>query len=152
MQPRHVDQRPDDLSPERCAEVVDVSARVTSWATGRRDVLGLLLVGSCAEGTMRPESDLDLIMIVEDPDQYADGSWTGDLGFGKPDRVRRWGAVCEWRFRTSSGLEVEINIGPRGWARPDPIDAGTQRVVRGGACALYDPEGILRRLLAACDC
>lgn len=150
MQPRHVGHREDDVFPEKRAEVLDASARVTSWATGRRDVLGLLLVGSCAQGTMRPNSDVDLIMIVEDPDYYADGAWTGDLGLGEPIKVRQWGAVCEWRFRTGSGLEVEINIGPRGWARPDPIDAGTQRVIHAGACALYDPEGIIRRLLAAC--
>lgn len=149
---RHARHDHNDVSADRKAEIADVIGHVTRWAVKRRDVLGLLLVGSCARESPRPDSDIDLIVIVEDQDQYSDRAWTVDVGLGEPSRVRWWGVVCEWRFVTSSGLEVEINIASPRWASTDPVDAGTRRVVCGGARPLHDPVGILAELLPSCGC
>lgn len=66
---------------------------------------------------------------------------------------QRWwpaqGVVTERRFVTPSGLEAEINIGSRDWAKTDPVDPGTRRVVSDGA-VLYDPEGLLAHLVRVC--
>lgn len=50
------------ISPERAAEIQEVIERFTHWAAGRKDVLGLLLVGSCARNAARPDSDIDLVL------------------------------------------------------------------------------------------
>jgi predicted nucleotidyltransferase len=138
------------VSADRTAEIEQVVARVADWAAQRQDVVGLLLVGSCARGAAGPDSDIDLVLLTEDETRYADDRWTAELALGKLTRVQRWGVVTERRFVTPSGLEVEINVGPASWAATDPVDPGTYRVVTDGARPLHDPAGLLAGLLAAC--
>ncbi|WP_432157079.1 nucleotidyltransferase domain-containing protein [Streptomyces sp. bgisy153] len=140
-----------DVSPERAGEIGRVCERVTRWAAGRADVVGLLLVGSCARGEARMDSDVDLVLLTTDRARYADGSALGaGLGLGEPVRTRSWGPITEWRYADGSGLEIELGVGSPAWAATDPVDAGTRRVVSGGARALYDPEGILAALIGQC--
>ncbi|MFD2416740.1 nucleotidyltransferase domain-containing protein [Amycolatopsis pigmentata] len=143
------------ITPERAAEIKDVVHRVTRWVSDRSDVVGLLLVGSCARGAARPDSDIDLVLLTRDTTHYTDSTWTdstwtGELGIGELIRTRTWGAITEQRFVTASGLEVEIGIGHPRWASVAPVDPGTHRVVSDGARILHDPTGILADLLRAC--
>ncbi|WP_062646535.1 nucleotidyltransferase domain-containing protein [Streptomyces maremycinicus] len=142
---------PAGVAPEREAETRRVVDRVTRWAGNRSDVVGLLLVGSCARGTARPDSDVDLVVLSTAPAKYAeDGGWARELALGEAIGVAERGPVTEWRYATASGLEVEVGVGPAHWARTDPVDAGTRRVVTDGAVPLYDPAGILGALIRAC--
>jgi UTP:GlnB (protein PII) uridylyltransferase len=52
------------VSVARAAEIESVIDRVTRWASGRSDVAGLLLVGSCARGAARPSSDVDFVLLT----------------------------------------------------------------------------------------
>ncbi|MFI2435112.1 nucleotidyltransferase domain-containing protein [Streptomyces sp. NPDC018693] len=137
----------DGVSPERETEIRDVVGRVVRWAEGRADVMGLLLVGSCARGEARMDSDVDLVLLTADPARYDDGC---PLGLGELVRTRAWGPMTEWRYATGSGLEVELGVGTAEWARTEPVDEGTRRVVRGGARPLYDPRGVLAALIGSC--
>jgi nucleotidyltransferase-like protein len=139
------------ISPERAAEIEDVIHRVTSWAVERDDIVGLLLVGSCARNAARPDSDIDLVILTRDTARYPDSAWAHELAIGGLIRTRSWGPITEQRFATSSGLEVEIGIGCPDWASVDPVDPGTRRVVTDGARILHDPRGILAALLRACQ-
>ncbi|MDQ0579659.1 nucleotidyltransferase domain-containing protein [Streptomyces rishiriensis] len=142
---------PAGVSPEHEAEMRRVVDRMTRWAGNRSDVVGLLLVGSCARGTAGPDSDVDLVVLSTAPARYAeDDGWAREPALGEVIRVRDRGTVTEWRYATASGLEVEVNVGPARWARTDPVDAGTRRVVTDGARPLYDPAGILGALIQAC--
>lgn len=142
---------PAGVSPEREAEMRQVVDRLTRWAANRSDVVGLLLVGSCARGAAHPGSDVDLVVLSTAPARYAeDDVWTRELSLGEVVRVEEWGPVTEWRYVTASGLEVEVGIGSAHWARTDPVDAGTRRVVTDGARPLYDPAGIIGALIRAC--
>ena len=62
----HRDDQPTSKStgvpPERVAETGEIIDRITRWAAGRHDVVGLLLVGSCARNAARPDSDIDLVL------------------------------------------------------------------------------------------
>ncbi|QYN32379.1 nucleotidyltransferase domain-containing protein [Pseudonocardia sp. DSM 110487] len=138
------------VSPERAAEIEDVIERITRWAAARKDVLGLLLVGSCARNAARPDSDIDLVLLTDEITRYADNTWADELNLGKPTRVRPWGPITERRFRTNTGLEVEINISSLEWANAAPVDPGTRQVVTDGARILYDPGDTLITLLRAC--
>ncbi|WP_425246300.1 nucleotidyltransferase domain-containing protein [Streptomyces sp. NEAU-NA10] len=140
------------VSVERETEVREVVERVTRWAEKRSDVAGALLVGSYARGAARPDSDVDLVVLTTQPSRYAeDEEWVRELALGEVVRVQGWGPVTEWRHVTASGLEVEVGIGPTDWARTDPLDAGTRRVVMDGARLLYDPAGVLATLIRACS-
>lgn len=135
------------ISPERAAEIEAVIRRVTRWAAEHRDIVGLLLVGSCARNAPRPDSDVDIILLTPDPDAPR----VDQLDLGELIRTQRWGVITEHRFATASGLEVELGIGTPDWASVDPIDPGTHRVVTDGARILHDPTGILATLLRACQ-
>jgi predicted nucleotidyltransferase len=137
-------------SPERVAEIDEVIDRITCWATGRADIVGLLLVGSCARNAVRPDSDIDVVLLTTDEPRYLlEDAWAVELGLGELIRTRPWGPITERRYSTASGLEVEMNIGSPTWAKTDPVDPGTHRVVTDGARVLHDPAGVLADLLAA---
>jgi predicted nucleotidyltransferase len=138
------------VSPERAVEMADIVARVTRWASGRPDVVGLLLVGSYARNAARPDSDVDLVLLTTDRARYAGDAWADELALGGLIRVQSWGAVTERRFVTATGFEVEINIGSPDWAAVNPVDTGTRRVVTDGARLLHDPTGVLADLLRVC--
>jgi hypothetical protein len=139
------------LSPARIAEIEEVIGRITRWARDRDDIVGLLLVGSCARNTARPDSDIDIVLLTTDEARYLDdAAWAGELGLGGLMRAQAWGPISERRYCTASGLEIEVGIGSSAWATTDPVDPGTRRVVSDGARVLHDPEGILAALLAAC--
>ncbi|GGS94712.1 hypothetical protein GCM10010206_66730 [Streptomyces cinerochromogenes] len=142
---------PTALPPERVAEINEVIDRITRWARDREDIVGLLLVGSCARNTARPDSDIDVVLLTTEESRYLrEDAWAVELGLGEPIRTQPWGPLTERRCSTASGLEVELGIGSPTWAGTDPVDHGTHRVVTDGARVLHDPAGILAGLLAAC--
>ncbi len=62
-----------------------LAAAVADWAQEREDVKALVLVGSQARAEMPADrwSDLDAVLIVDDPEPYAeDSSWAHE--FGRP--------------------------------------------------------------------
>ncbi|MFE7313469.1 nucleotidyltransferase domain-containing protein [Streptomyces sp. NPDC057555] len=150
----HRGAQPGDESnapaPERVAEMREVTARITHWAAGRPDIVGLLLVGSYARNAARPDSDIDIVLLTTDRSRYADDAWADGLALGDLVRIQAWGPVTERRYALPSGLEVEVNIGSPDWARTDPVDPGTRRVVTDGAHRLHDPEGLLDALIRTC--
>jgi predicted nucleotidyltransferase len=114
-------------------------------------VVGLLLVGSYARGAARADSDVDLVLLTTERGAYlAEDGWGAGLELGKLVRTRRWGVITERRFRTPSGLEVEFGVEDPSWARVDPVDPDTRKVVTDGARILHGPDGALGVLLAAC--
>ncbi|MFF5403721.1 MULTISPECIES: nucleotidyltransferase domain-containing protein [Streptomyces] len=139
-----------NVTPQRLAEAGDFLDRVTRWAARREDIAGLLLVGSYARGAARPDSDVDLVLLTTDPAHYFADAWAGELALGDAVRTRAWGPVTERRYALPSGLEIEFGIGTPDWARTDPVDPGTRRVVTDGARVLHDPGGVLAALLASC--
>jgi uncharacterized protein len=99
---------------------------------------------------MRRDSDIDLVLLTTDVSRYSDNTWADDLALGTLIRAQSWGPINERRFARASGLEIEINIGSPGWAKTQPADPGTHRVVTDGARPLHDPARVLARLLSAC--
>jgi predicted nucleotidyltransferase len=132
----------------RSREAAAVVRRVVRWATLRPDVRAVGLAGSRARGDPRPDSDVDLVLLVDDPQAYLDAVGpVGPLGGGVVDlRTRWWGPLLERRFRLPSGLEVELGFAPVHWAAV-PVDAGTRRVVADAFVVLHDPSGLLGRLV-----
>lgn len=137
------------VTEERIREVRSVTDLVVGWATGRADVRGVVVVGSWARGTARMDSDVDIVVLTDDPGHAQAGEWTGLLG-GDVLRLADWGPLREVRVRRPSGLAVEIGVVPVSWAATDPVDPGTCRVMTDGHRILHDPVGVLASLSAAC--
>lgn len=137
---------------------------VVGWAKGDEMIVGLAVVGSYARGDEREESDLDLMLVVEDKERFLKArEWIELFGVKAQDEVvEDWGLVTsvrvwyepmrcpkastsfEIRRDKSPGLLREVEFGFAGleWMRV-PVDEKTARVVRNGIRILYDPEGRL---------
>lgn len=137
------------VTQDRFAEVESVIAAVHEWADRQDDVRGVAVVGSWARSAARMDSDVDVVVLTDAPAHSTPELWTGLLD-GEITRLAWWGPVREVRVRRPSGLEVEIGVAPQTWAAVDPIDAGTYRVMAGGHRIVYDPDGLLVALSAAC--
>jgi predicted nucleotidyltransferase len=96
-------------SPERAAEIEDVIERVTRWAVDRKDVLGLLLVGSCARYSARPDSDIDLVLLTEEIARYADNAWADELNLGTVLSGDVAAAIRELKAKPGGELQVHGN-------------------------------------------
>jgi predicted nucleotidyltransferase len=132
----------------RAEEVELVLRLVREWARNRKDVRGVALVGSQARGEAAKDSDVDLVILLDDPVRYAEADqWITELMPGTVVRRKQWGSLIERRVRLPSRLEVEINLARPSWAATDPVDGGTLAVVRDGMQILYDPSGYLNALI-----
>jgi predicted nucleotidyltransferase len=45
-------------------------AKISAWASARPDIHAAALVGSHARGTAKPDSDIDIVLLVDDPNIY----------------------------------------------------------------------------------
>ena len=141
------------VTEERRIEVRELLARVDAWAARRPDVVAVALVGSWARGRPRMGSDVDLVVLTTDKRTYlGEEIWMAELGGTRIIRTRDWGSLyTERRFVLPSGLEVEFGVAPPSWAATDPPDSSIRtEIADGGLRALYDPEGLLARLIEAC--
>jgi hypothetical protein len=111
------------------------------------------MVGSHARGAARDDSDVDLVLLLRDPEPFLSSrAWFDAFGEGsRLIRSEHFGGVQERRFRLSDGHVVELCVGPVAWASVDPVESGTAEVVRGGFQVLHDPDGLLRALGDAVD-
>ena len=134
---------------DRPAEVEDLVTRIAAFARTRPDIRAVALVGSWARGQAGPDSDVDVVVLTDDPLAYLDRSeWAAEIG-GELIVTRPWGAITERRLRLPSGLEVDVGVGRPSWAAIDPADPGTRAVVQAGLKIIHDPEGMLAALAAA---
>jgi uncharacterized protein len=121
-----------------------------TWSATRADLVAAVVVGSWARGDARDDSDVDLILLTNDPGLYTESEqWIDELAPGAVlINTADWGAIVERRLALSSALEVEVGIGRPSWADTAPIDPGTRRVVREGFRPIFDPIDLLAALAA----
>ena len=127
----------------------DFLQQVVEWFGRKPDVRGVALVGSHARGTARPDSDVDLVILADEPRAYLDDTaWARQFGRVRRDDVEDWGAVESLRVRYRIGLEVEYGFAIPLWARL-PLDPGTKQVLAAGARVLIDRDELLGRAVEA---
>ncbi len=110
---------------------------VHDWAEKRPDIAAIALFGSWADGTARPDSDIDLLIVAYDAAGYFTWQdWLSD--FGKPtDRVQeRTANLPTLRAWYADGPEVEFVFAPPAMAPSLPLLAGP-------VVAIHDPGGLL---------
>ena len=139
-------------SNKRIREIDGFISGVEEWATKRDDMVAVALVGSWARGAARADSDLDVVLLTDDPGAYLEREdWIAALAPGAHLlRTGDWGAIAERRLVLPSGLEIEVAIALPSWADTAPVDPGTRAVVRDGFELIFDPRGLLAELAAAC--
>jgi uncharacterized protein len=140
------------VTAERRREFDAVLASALAWAGTQPSVAALGLAGSWARAAATMSSDVDLVVLSDERQHYLTSTdWVAPaLGSaGQVVRTQAWGPLTERRIRLPSGFLVECGFAPRRWASVAPLDEGTVRVVADGFAVLYDPEGLLERLVTA---
>ena len=116
---------------------------IVEWAKNEPDLMALALVGSHARGEASPESDVDLIFLLRNPEEYLkDRDWISE--FGEPGHIVQedWGKVTSLRVLYTEGLEVEYGLSNLEWGS-DPSDEGDAHVIENGLIVLYEKDGHL---------
>ena len=127
---------------------------VLAWATEQPRIRAVALVGSHARETARPDSDIDLLLLATDPDNFRlDTMWVEQINWHSIDtRLQNWqdedyGAAWSRRvWLDPHSREIELAFVGLGWASANPIDGGTRLVISGGCRVLHDPDAFLVRL------
>jgi predicted nucleotidyltransferase len=133
--------------PKAARDIEPFLREIAQWASAREDILAVALVGSYGREQAREDSDIDLVLLAEDPKKYlADGSWMAQFGTVRRRRTESYGRITSVRVWYDDGREVEYGIGAAEWAE-DPLDEGTRRVIRDGMRILFERGKILSRHL-----
>jgi uncharacterized protein len=136
------------------ARIVEILSPVAAWARSRSDILGLALVGSWARGTARDDSDIDLLVLVSEPEKFrGDVHWLSEIDWTDRE-ITAWhdaqyGSVWSRHIELWPNCDIELTFCGPSWAATNPIDPGTIKVVSGGCRIFVDKGPLLKNLMAA---
>lgn len=130
-------KRPDRAHEEAGRDIVAFLQRVREWAKGESQIRAITLVGSHARGNASASSDIDIILLVEDPERFIqDQAWAATFGTVIRSRVEDWGRVQSLRVWYDDGAEVEFGVTDPDWGA-DPDDHATRGVIEAGHQVVY---------------
>lgn len=111
---------------------------IQKWAPFQPDLIAMALVGSCARGTDTDTSDIDLVLITNDPLRYLrSDAWASDFGEIHRSQIERYSKVTSLRAFYRDGPEVEFGITTPDWITL-PLDPGTRQVLKDGTVVLFE--------------
>jgi predicted nucleotidyltransferase len=118
--------------------------RFIQWATEQKSIQAVALVGSYARGTPTEASDVDLVILAHDPEQFlAERTWVRLFGEPLAETLEDYGILKSIRVRCHDDLEVEFGIADLQW----PLDAGSLQVISDGMQILFERGQVLGRHL-----
>lgn len=111
------------------------------WAQKEISIESVILVGSWARGTNRPDSDMDLcILTARREGLLAENHFPSLFGKVRRQQTEYYGACTSVRVWYEGGTEIEFGLVEPDWIAL-PLDEGTRRVLSDGYCVLYDWAG-----------
>jgi predicted nucleotidyltransferase len=115
------------------------------WISTQNDVQAVALVGSYARKKAKETSDLDIIIIAQDPKRLIkNNTWIELFGIVTYWQIEEYGPLTSIRVWYSDNREIEYGITDENWARM-PLDNGTNRVISEGIIILFERWPILRQ-------
>jgi len=138
------------------AQLDRIIAAIAAWARSRSDVVGLALVGSWASGSARADSDVDLVLLVQEPELFRhDAEWLDAIdwceghvvGWSDADYGRAWSR----HVRLAPAGEIEFTFCSPTWTCTHPLDNGTAAVVSKGCRPIVDDARLFEKLMAAVE-
>jgi len=113
------------------------------WAAGQMDIQAVALVGSYARDAASDTSDIDLVILCDEPGKYLrDTRWAHQFGRVERQQVEDYGRVTSLRIWYQQGPEVEYGLSAPDWAAL-PLDEGTRQVISDGMVVLYERRPLL---------
>jgi len=128
---------------KKLIQAIDFIEDFMRWSTKRKDIRAAALVGSYAREAATKASDVDLVIIVEDPQKYLTNTeWLKVFGNAITQKIEDYGKLTSLRVWYENGLEIEYGFTTREWAKT-PLGKGTQRVIDDGMRVLFEKEVLL---------
>lgn len=128
---------------KKLIQVIDFIEDFMRWSTRRKDIRAVALVGSYARESATESSDVDLVIITNNPQKYlADTEWTRVFGIVIAQKAEEYGRLTSLRVWYESGLEIEYGFTTREWIQT-PLDKGTKKVINDGMRVLFEKEVLL---------
>ena len=117
----------------------------TAWAAARPDIQAVALVGSHARNAATDRSDVDLVIIADQPEAYLrERRWIEEFGPVLRHQTEDYGLLTSLRAWYANGIEVEFGWTDERWAAV-PLDPGTRQVIAGGLRILFERRPLLSR-------
>lgn len=92
-------------------DIRDFLTTFISWASGQPDVQGIALVSSYARAAARDDSDIDLVILTDQPHNYLDDvRWIARFGVVEKHQTEDYGKLTSVRVWYQNGAEVEYGI------------------------------------------
>ena len=91
---------------------------ITEWAKAQENVRGLALVGSHARNAARPDSDIDLAVLAQNPSDFRDAAWLTTIEWSRAGvHPTKWsdeeyGVIWSRGTRVKPEGEVEFGFAP----------------------------------------
>jgi predicted nucleotidyltransferase len=132
---------------KKTVQAIDFIEDFMRWSKKREDFRALALAGSYAREEASEDSDLDLIIITDDPRKYLLASvWTTVFGKVIAKKVEDHGKLTSLRVWYESGLEIEFGFTTREWVHI-PLDAVTKKVIDDGLRVLFEKEPLFSLIM-----
>jgi uncharacterized protein len=137
------------LPHDRPQFVEQLLSEILTWIEREHAARGVALVGSYARGAAHQDSDVDVIVLVDDPESFLNERWLDEIDWRRvgaspvDTRFVQYGVLWSSHVQLDDGLEVEFGFAPLSWADARPLDPGTRQVISDGCRILYDPDGSL---------
>jgi uncharacterized protein len=138
------------------AEADAIVDAVSWWAIERDDIRAMALLGSWARGSQRKTSDVDLLLLTDQTEEYLDGrTWLAQINFRNANYAVQssdcavYGEVWSRHVHLLPAAEVELTFARCSWAKTNPIDCGTRSVVKDAFRIIFDKDGSLAMLADA---
>lgn len=133
----------NNIRMKKLNQAIDFIEDFMRWSKRRRDIRAVALVGSYAREVATASSDVDLVIIAENPDEYlSNADWTRVFGKAITKEIEEYGKLTSLRVWYENGLEVEYGFTTRDWAMIPP-DEGTRQVIDDGLRVLFEKEVLL---------
>ena len=130
---------------KKTEDIRDFLNAFVDWASVQGDVQAIALVGSYARDEARDDSDIDLVLLTDEPQKYLEHfKWIEVFGAVEKYQTEDYGKLISIRVWYQNGVEVEYGISTPDWAAV-PLDAGTQEVMLGGMTVLFERGNLLSR-------
>ena len=137
-------------------QVERICRAIATWADRESRIDAVALVGSWARNEAHADSDIDLMILTSDPEQFFHSNiWFHSILWQEfnlqlvshYDRV--YGVVKSRHFCFQDRQRIEFSFGDPTWASIDPIESGTFAVVSSGLKIICDRHQLLENLVKA---
>jgi len=111
----------------------------TRWASSQPNIQAVALVGSYARHAATEASDVDLVILTNQPHSYLQNTqWVRLFGQAEREQVEHYGNLTSLRVWYQH-LEVEYGFADETW----PLDDGARKVMAAGIRVLFQRGQVL---------